>query len=53
MNSIWIKYLPDFMRTRVAGRQNLQKLIGNTGWLLADRILRIGIGLVVGVWIAR
>jgi len=53
MNTIWIKYLPDFMRTRVAGRQNLQKLIGNTGWLFADRILRLGIGLVVGVWIAR
>jgi PST family polysaccharide transporter len=53
MNSIWIKYLPDFMRDRVAGRQNLQKLIGNTGWLFADRMLRIGIGLVLGVWIAR
>ncbi len=41
------------MRDRVTGRENLQKLIGNTGWLFADRILRIGIGLVVGVWIAR
>jgi PST family polysaccharide transporter len=53
MISIWIKYLPDFMRDRVADRQNLQKLIGNTGWLFADRILRIGIGMVLGVWIAR
>ena len=53
MNSIWIKYLPYFVRDKVAGRQNLQKLIGNTGWLFADRILRIGIGLVLGVWIAR
>jgi PST family polysaccharide transporter len=53
MNSIWIKYLPASMRDRVAGRQNLQKLIGNTGWLFADRILRIGIGLGLGVWIAR
>lgn len=53
MNSIWIKYLPNFMRDRVDGRGNLQKLIGNTGWLLSDRILRIGIGLVVGVWTAR
>lgn len=53
MNSTWVKYLPDFMRTRVAGRKNLQKLISNTGWLFADRILRIGIGLVLGVWIAR
>ena len=53
MNSTWIKYLPDFMRDRVSGRQNLQKLIGNTGWLFADRILRSGIGLIVGIWTAR
>src|SRR5215471_1741362 len=53
MNSIWIKYLPYFVRDKVSGRQNLQKLIGNTGWLFADRILRIGIGLILGVWIAR
>src|SRR6185295_9435001 len=53
MNSTWIKYLPDCMRDKVTGRQNVQKLIRNTGWLFADRILRIGIGLVVGVWIAR
>ncbi|PLZ98322.1 O-unit flippase [Fischerella thermalis CCMEE 5268] len=32
---------------------NLQKIIGNTGWLLADRVLRMGIGLLVGVWVAR
>ncbi|PMB11948.1 O-unit flippase [Fischerella thermalis CCMEE 5282] len=32
---------------------NLQKIIGNTGWLLADRVLRMGTGLLVGVWVAR
>jgi PST family polysaccharide transporter len=32
---------------------NLQKIISNTGWLLADRILRMGVGLLVGVWVAR
>jgi PST family polysaccharide transporter len=53
MNSTWVKYLPDFMRTRVAGRQNLQKLITNTSWLFADRILRIGVGLVLSIWMAR
>jgi PST family polysaccharide transporter len=41
------------MRHSVEGRGKLQKLIGNTGWLFADRILRLGVGLVVGVWIAR
>ncbi len=32
---------------------NLQKIIGNTSWLLADRVLRMGMGLLVGVWVAR
>src|SRR5690349_2591475 len=47
------RYLPDFIRSRLAGRDNLRKLIGNTGYLFADRLLRMGIGLVVGIWIAR
>ena len=41
------------MRQNVEGRGNLQKLIGNTGWLFADRILRLGVGLWVGIWTAR
>jgi len=31
----------------------LRKIIGNSSWLLADRILRMGVGLFVGVWVAR
>lgn len=31
----------------------LLKIVGNTGWLFADRILRMGIGLFVGIWVAR
>lgn len=31
----------------------LRKIISNTGWLFADRIIRLGVGLSVGVWIAR
>ncbi len=29
------------------------KAIGNAGWLMVDRIVRMGFGLVVGVWLAR
>ncbi|BBD68258.1 polysaccharide biosynthesis protein [Nostoc commune NIES-4072] len=32
---------------------SLRAIIANTGWLFADRILRMGASLVVGVWIAR
>jgi len=53
MSVPWIKYLPDFLRNRLESRQNLQKILTNTVWLFADRILRMGFGLVVGVWVAR
>ncbi|BAU15656.1 putative polysaccharide biosynthesis protein [Leptolyngbya sp. NIES-3755] len=32
---------------------NRLKILTNTSWLLADRILRMGLSLVVGVWVAR
>lgn len=41
------------MLQRLKNRPNLQKALANTGWLFADRILRMGIGLLVGVWVAR
>ncbi len=31
----------------------LRGIIANTGWLFADRILRMGVGLFVWVWVAR
>lgn len=34
-------------------RSGLRAIIANTGWLFADRILRMGVGLIVGVWVAR
>jgi PST family polysaccharide transporter len=41
------------MRSRLAGRAHLQQILTNTGWLFGDRILRMGTGLIVGVWVAR
>lgn len=31
----------------------LRKVIGNIGWLMMDRVVRMGMGLFVGVWVAR
>ena len=31
----------------------LRKIIANIGWLFADRILRMGVGLIVTAWVAR
>ncbi len=53
MTPVWLKYLPVTLRARIENRTNLQKIISNTGWLFADKIIRMGVGLVVGVWIAR
>ncbi len=45
--------VPSLVKKRMDGRPLLQKVVGNTVWLLADKILRMGVGLVVGVWVAR
>lgn len=42
-----------FLKQKLQGRTTLQKIIQNSGWLLADKLIRLGIGLTVSVWIAR
>lgn len=49
----WLKFLPGFIRIRLEGRVALHKIIGNIGWLLFDHFLRMGLGLLVAVWLAR
>ena len=53
MNASWTQYLPEIIRLRLEGRQQLQKVIGNTGWLFADSIIRMAIGLLVNIWVTR
>lgn len=53
MNHVLAKVLPSFIYARLAGRHNLQRILSNTLWLFADRVLRLGVGLLVGVWVAR
>lgn len=52
-NPFWLKYTPGFIRRQLEGRHVLHAIIHNTGWLLADRALRLGLGLIVGAWVAR
>jgi polysaccharide transporter, PST family len=49
----WVRFLPPWLRARITLRPNLQEILANTSWLFADKILRMGVGLLVGVWIAR
>jgi len=53
MNRAWVRCLPGFLRAKFEGRESLQKVVGNTGWQLADQVLRMGIALVIGIWLAR
>ena len=52
-NPLWLRYTPAPIRRRLEGRTNLHSIIHNTGWLLADKALRLGMGLFVGAWVAR
>ena len=53
LDSLWLRVLPQPIRSRLAGRRLLQTLIANAGWLVADKLVRLGVGLFVGVWVAR
>lgn len=41
------------MRNKLDGRHQLQMSIANTGWLFVDRLVRMGVGLFVSIWVAR
>jgi len=48
-----VSIIPAFVYRRIAHRPNLVKIVDNIGWLFFDKILRMGMGLLVGVWVAR
>lgn len=48
-----LKFLPPLIRARFEGRAGAQRIAANMVWLLADRIVRLGVGLLVSVWVAR
>lgn len=41
------------MRKRFENRHVFQEAVENSGWLIADKVIRMGVGLLVGVWVAR
>jgi O-antigen/teichoic acid export membrane protein len=45
--------LPAALVAHLAGRDVLQKILRNTGWLFAGKMIRMGVGLFVGVWVSR
>lgn len=52
-SAYWLRHLPSSIRARFENRPNLVRILVNTGWLIFDKIFRMGMGLIVGVWVAR
>ncbi|BCS51975.1 flippase [Geobacter sp. SVR] len=53
MDLLLSKHIPGFIRDRLEGRHNLQRVVANISWLFVDNIIRMGVGMLVGVWVAR
>lgn len=45
--------IPKPIRSRIEHRPNLIRILDNIGWLFLDKVLRMGVGLLIGVWVAR
>ncbi|MBS8271819.1 flippase, partial [Halomonas litopenaei] len=45
--------IPAFIRRRISHRPSLVRIAENISWLFFDKVLRMSVGLFVGIWIAR
>lgn len=48
-----LRHLSEIVWAQISGRHSLKAILGNTSWLLLDRVVRMGVGVVVTVLIAR
>jgi PST family polysaccharide transporter len=48
-----LRIIPAFIYKRIEHRPYLAKVLENIAWLFMDRLIRMGVGLFVSVWIAR
>jgi len=52
-NPGWLRLMPGFVQAKLSGRHNLQAALSNTSWLSMSTVFRLGLGLLVGLWVAR
>jgi PST family polysaccharide transporter len=53
VNASWLRHLPLFIRGYLNGRFTLQSIICNAGWLTIDRLVRLGLNVVLSITLAR
>jgi O-antigen/teichoic acid export membrane protein len=51
--SLWLRFLPTAWRRDLRHLDTLHAVIKNSSWLLGDRLVRTGLSLLIGAWIAR
>lgn len=52
-NFFWCFLLPKKIKEIIDSRENLHRILDSIGWLVVDKFLRMGLGLVLMAWIAR
>ena len=50
MGQSWVEYLPSFVRGKIHIRQDV---VSNIGWQAIDNLVRLGVGLLLSIWVAR
>lgn len=50
---MWINLLPKSFQYKIKNNSGVVSAISNSGWLFFDKVVRLGLGLIVGAWIAR
>jgi len=50
---IYSKILPLSLRLRINRWSHLRHIAGNSAWLVTDRVVRLGLGLLINIWMAR
>jgi polysaccharide transporter, PST family len=53
MATLLVHYLFNFLQNKLGNRIGFKKIVSSIGWLFIDKLLRLGVGLIVGVWVAR
>lgn len=49
----WARVLPEGVRRRLENSPILQKIVGNTSWLMFERVVNMTVRFFVGVWLVR
>lgn len=48
-----MKIIPNILDLNIIAPTGLARIINNISWLFLDRVIKMGIGLTIGVWIGR